>query len=248
MSAFQDLKDEQEADGVELSKNVADDFVKYFRGNVVGHEAQGWLMYLGLATGWTADKSTHVNTIGIGPPGSGKSLTKNTVEKLIDGADTYTKTSASSNAILDSVEWDLALVAPMDEYDKIDKPIVEVLKSSNPVDDGFSKDRNVEDPDAKGGYSPEEVSAEANPWVLLYAPTSKKGGVDDELEDRALILYFSNSKHTRRGILRKEFGHDEIVTGEAEDEYIYDTHQLAARLRQHVRELPTAEELSLIHI
>jgi len=237
--AFGDIVDEQEADGVTLSDNVAADFVRYFRGNVVGHEEEGLLMYLSLITGWTADKNCHNNVIGKGAPGSGKSLTKNTVEDVFDAGDTYTKTSASGNAILDSVEWDVAIIAPMDEADKIDKPIVEVLKSSNPEDDGFAKDRNVEDPDARGGYSPTEVSATPNPWVLLYAPSSKKGGLDDELEDRALILYFSNDKSTRRSIGRKEFGHEAISSEQYDDEYIYDTHALAAALREHVRQLPT---------
>ncbi|WP_158294354.1 hypothetical protein, partial [Halorubrum sp. SP9] len=103
-----------------------------------------------------------------GEPGSGKSLTKNTTEALIIDRDKYTKTDASSNAILDSPEWDLSLVAPLDEYDKIDSAIVEVLKSSNPEDGGYAKDRNVENPDAVGGYEPVEVSAEQNPWVVLY--------------------------------------------------------------------------------
>jgi len=236
MSAFQDIKDQDDADGVELSENVADDVVEYFRGNVVGHEEQGLLMYLGLLSGWVSDKNCHTNTLGIGPPGSGKSLTKSTIEKLLDDRDTYTKTDASSNAILDSVEWDLSLAAPLDELDKINQSIKEVLKSSNSVDDGYSKDRNVEDSDARGGYSPTEVSADANPWVVLYAPSGKKDSVDNELEDRALVLYFSNDKHTRRGIGRKEFGHDSIGANDDTDtEYIYDTHALAARLREHVR-------------
>lgn len=244
MNAFKDIKDQQEADGIEFSENVVADFVEYMRGNVVGHEQEGLLMYLGLLTGWAYDDNVHVNTIGLGPPGSGKSLTKNTVENLFPDEDTYTKTDASSNAILDSPQWDYALVAPLDEYDKVDKAITEVLKSSNAVDGGYSKDRNVEDPDARGGYSPTEVSADANPWVLLYAPSSKKGGVDGELEDRALILYFSNDKHTRRGIGRKEFGHENIDTTEYDDEYIYDTQELAAALRQHVRTLPARTEYS----
>jgi len=240
MSAFQDIHDEQEAQDVELSHNVAEDYVQYHRGNAVGHEEEGWLMYLSTLTGWVNDKGCHNNVIGQGPPGSGKSLTKNIVSDILDDRDTYTKTDASSNAILDSVEWDLALAAPLDELDKIDKAIVEVLKSSNPEDDGYSKDRNVEDSDARGGYSPTEVSADANPWITLYAPSSKKGGINDELEDRALILYFSNDKHTRRGIGRKEFGHEDIdLAADAYDhEYIYDTHALAARLRERVRTLP----------
>lgn len=238
VNAFEDIRDQQEAEGVELSQNVAEDYIEYHRGSVVGHEQEGLLMYLSVLTGWAYDDGCHVNVIGQGPPGSGKSLTKNTVEKLFDDKDTYTKTSASSNAILDSEKWDYALVAPMDEYDKIDYDIIEVLKSSNPEDGGYSKDRNVEDPDARGGYSPTEVSASANPWVLLYAPSSKKGGIDDELEDRALILYFTNDKHTRRGIMRKEFGHEQIDSSNYDEEYIYDTHALAAALRQHVRDLP----------
>ena len=242
MSAFQDIEDQQDAADVELSDNVAEDFIQFFRGNVVGHEERGYLMYLGMLSGWVRDNDCHINTIGLGPPGSGKSLTKNTVSKLFDDGDIYTKTDASSNAILDSVEWDLALAAPLDELDKIDKAITEVLKSSNPVDDGYSKDRNVEDSDARGGYSPEEVSAAANPWVTLYAPTSSKPSIDKELRDRALLLYFNNTKHTRRGIMRKEFGHENIELGDDGNQSIYDTHELAAKLRNHVRQLPTRTE------
>ncbi|WP_158293752.1 hypothetical protein, partial [Halorubrum sp. SP3] len=136
-------------------------------------------------------------------------------------------------------EWDLSLVAPLDEYDKIDSAIVEVLKSSNPEDGGYAKDRNVENPDAVGGYEPVEVSAEQNPWVVLYAPSSKKGGINDELEDRALILYFSNDRTTRRAIGRKEFGHEEIDSSKYDDEYIYDAHEVKAALRTHLSDLPT---------
>lgn len=238
-SAFDDITDKQEASSIELSDNIAADYVQYHRGSVVGHEEEGLLMYLSLATGWAADENCHNNVIGQGPPGSGKSLTKNTVAELIDAQDKYTKNSASGNALLDSVKWDVSLVAPMGEYDQIDKPIVEILKRSNPEDGGYAKDRNVEDPDSRTGYTPTEVSAEANPWVVLYAPSSKKGGINDEMEDRALILYFSNDKHTRRSIGRKEFGHENIDSSHYDDEYIYDNHALAAALREHLRTLPT---------
>lgn len=241
-SAFGDIADSEDAADIELSENTAEDFIEYFRGNVVGHEEEGLLMWYSALTGWAADTGVHNNVIGKGAPGSGKSLTKNTVENVLPDRDTYVKTDVSPNALLDSKEWDLALVAPLDEYDKVRSGqgnIIEVLKSSNPEDGGYSKDRNVEDEDAKGGYSPTEVKADAIPWILLYAPSSKKGGINDELEDRALILYFSNSKHTRRAIGRKEFGHEDIdLGGEDDSEYIYDTHELAAALRQHIRELP----------
>lgn len=242
VNAFADLEDAEDAEDVDLSDNVAADYVRYHRGNVVGHEQEGLLMYLSVLTGWTYDDGCHNNVVGMGPPGSGKSLTKNTVAALFDPRDKYNKTEATSNAILDSLEWDLAMAALMDEYDKINRDIIEVLKSSNPEDGGYAKDRNVEDQDAVGGYSPVEVSAEAIPWVLLYAPSSKKASLDDELEDRALVLWFSNNKHTRRGIMRKEFGHDSITTPAADDEYIYDTHGLAAKLRERVRGLPVRRE------
>ena len=236
--AFSDVTDETESD-IELSDNVASDFLEYFRGAVVGHEQEGWLMTLGLVSGYGYGDDFHINVIGKGEPGSGKSLTKNTTEALVIDRDKYTKTDASSNAILDSPEWDLSLVAPLDEYDKIDSAIVEVLKSSNPEDGGYAKDRNVENPDAVGGYEPVEVSAEANPWVILYAPSSKKGGINDELEDRALVLYFSNDRTTRRAIGRKEFGHSEIDSSKYDDEYIYDAHEVKTALRSHLSDLPT---------
>ncbi len=238
MSAFAEVKDSDDAMSIDLSDNVVEDVIEYVRGQIVGHEEEALLMYLGTLSGYGYHDSFHINTIGQGPPGSGKSLTKNTINDLLPSQDTYTKTDASSNAILDSREWDLSLVAVLDEYDKIDRNIIEVLKSSNDEDGGYSKDRNVEDQDAAGGYSPVEVGADAIPWVVLYAPSSKKGGINDELADRALKLYFSNDKHTRRGIGRKEFGHDDIQiqTDEYEYDYIYDTHKLGAALRQHIRQ------------
>jgi len=238
--SFASVAEEDSAETVDLSNNVVDDLVRYVRGNIVGHEEEAVLMYLSALSGWGYSTSFHINTIGQGPPGSGKSLTKNTVDDLLPETDTYNKTDASSNAILDSREWDLAISAILDEYDKIDRNIIEVLKSSNPEDGGYAKDRNVEDSDAAGGYSPTEVSADAIPWIVLYAPSSKKGGINEELADRALKLYFNNDKHTRRGIGRKEFGHEdiEISSDEYEYDYIYDTHKLGSALRQHIRELP----------
>jgi len=214
MDAFQDVIDEKRAEDVKLSENVVEDFIYYFRGSVVGHEEEGLLMWLGLLTGYNADDNIHVNCVGIGPPGSGKSLTKNTVEDVLPTQDTFVKTDASDNALLDSVEWDCSICAPLDEYDKLSGAIREYLKSMNSEDGGYTKDRNVEDPDSESGYSPTEVSSDAIPWTILYAPSSYKGGIDDELEDRALILYFSNTKRTRRGIGRKEWGHENITIDE----------------------------------
>jgi len=222
--SFASVAEEDSTETVDLSDNVVDDLVRYVRGNIVGHEEEAVLMYLSALSGWGHSTSFHINTIGQGPPGSGKSLTKNTVDDLLPDTDTYNKTDASSNAILDSREWDLAISAILDEYDKIDRNIIEVLKSSNPEDGGYAKDRNVEDSDAAGGYSPTEVSADAIPWIVLYAPSSKKGGINEELADRALKLHFNNDKHTRRGIGRKEFGHTTTtqVVIDADEEEIED--------------------------
>jgi hypothetical protein len=244
-NAFQDLEDQQEAQNIDLSENVVADYIEYHRGSVVGHEEEGVLMWLSLLTGYIADDGIHVNCVGIGPPGSGKSLTKNTVEEVLPSRDTFVKTDASDNALLDSVAWDCSICAPLDEYDKLSGAIREYLKSMNSEDGGYTKTRNVEDPDSPTGYSPTEVSSDAIPWTILYAPTSKKGGIDDELEDRALILYFSNTKRTRRGIGRKEWGHDNITPTE-ESAYIYDNHELGVALRDHIRSLPVETEYEYI--
>ena len=78
--AFADVEDEQKATSVDLSENVAEDVVRFARGNIVGPEEEFTLMYFGALSGWGYSADFHINTIGQGPPGSGKSLTKNTMK------------------------------------------------------------------------------------------------------------------------------------------------------------------------
>jgi hypothetical protein len=56
--------DESVAD--QLSDNVAEDLITYFRGNIVGHEEEALLMYYGIESGWGYEDSHHINTIGQG--------------------------------------------------------------------------------------------------------------------------------------------------------------------------------------
>jgi len=91
MSAFAEVKDGDDATSIDLSDNVVDDVIEYVRGQIVGHEEEALLMYLGTLSGYGYHDSFHINTIGQGPPGSGKSLTKNVDTNQPNSSSRYSK-------------------------------------------------------------------------------------------------------------------------------------------------------------
>jgi len=239
--AVQDVIDQAQSEDVDLSENVAEDIVTLSRGNVVGNEPQFLLSTLQYGTGFLYDNEHFGNSVLIGPSSGGKTQVQKNAGKVIPPELTFSSTAFSGNALIDSAEWDKSLIAILDEYDKLQGEVQEQLKSMAGEDEGYSKERNVEDSDAEGGYSPTTVSSEAMPFQVLFAPTGAKTGIVEELDNRLLKLYVDDGKIIRELIGRKEAGHEQISHPSLEHTYIFDTSGLAARLRDHVRELPVVE-------
>jgi hypothetical protein len=236
ISALEDATDGQTD---EPSENIAVDFIEYFRGNVIANEEQGLLGFFQLGTGYLYPMANFTNLCYIGPPGGGKSLGQDALVDVVPSRDAYTTDKATSSALVDDDSWDRALVAPLNEYDKLGGEIREYLKSMAGEDGGFSKQRTVEDPDSITGYQSVEISSDAMPFQLLYAPRGNKGGIDKELDDRMLTVHVDDSKEIREAIGRKEAGHELIDVPGLTPTYIYDTVDEERAIRNHLRQLPT---------
>jgi hypothetical protein len=240
--AFSALEDQlDDADTPAVSENVASDIIEYLRGNVIANEQQGLLGIFQLTTGWMRQRSRYVNLVYQGPPAGGKTLVQEAVTELPPDEALYQTTDASNNALIDDPLWDYSLVAPLDEYDKIDKPIREYMKSMAGEDGGYTKKRNVEDDSAKGGYSPETVSSRAMPFQFLYAPVGGKHGIDHELQSRMLTLHIDDNRAIREAIGRKEAGHSKIDVTGLPNTYIFETSNIEEALKRHFRKLDVKE-------
>jgi hypothetical protein len=226
---------------LQVSENVAEDIVEYSRGNVVSNEEQLLLTVLQTTTGWMRQDERNVNLGLVGPPAGGKTLVQDAAADLFPDDDCYETTDASSNALIDDPMWDYSIVAILDEYDKIDANIREYMKSMAGEDGGYEKMRNVENQDARGGYAPERVSSRSMPFQFLYAPVSKKQGLDHELKSRMLMLHVDDNRAIREAIGRKEAGHERIEVTGLPNTYIFETSNIESALRRHIRELPVEE-------
>lgn len=231
---------EQQLDnGGGLSENIAEDIVEYLRGSVIANEAQGLLCTFQYATGWLHDPNRFVNSVLIGPAAGGKTQVQDAATDLLPSTLAYQATNASDNALIDDPEWDSSLVAPLDEYDKINAELREYMKSMAGEDGGYTKKRNVEDSDAEGGYSPATISSMPMPFQFLYAPTGKKGSIDHELQSRMLKLYIDDNRFIREAIGRKEFGHELIDVDGLTNTYVFETTNIERGLKRRFRQLPT---------
>ncbi len=228
-------------DEASVSENVAEDIVEYARGNVIANEEQLLLTVLQTTTGWFRQQERFVNLGLVGPPAGGKTLVQDAAADLFPDDDCYETTDASSNALIDDPMWDYSIVAILDEYDKIDANIREYMKSMAGEDGGYEKMRNVEDQDARGGYAPERVSSRSMPFQFLYAPVSKKQGLDHELRSRMLMLHVDDNRAIREAIGRKEAGHTQIDVRELPNTYIFETANIESALKRHIRQLSTEE-------
>lgn len=234
-------KQEEESADVELSENLAEDLVEYARGNIIANEEQFLLSNFQYATGWMHEYERYVNSILIGPSAGGKTQTQKYGKRILPSKYSYFATDFSDNAAIDDEDWNKAVVAPLDEIDKISGPVREYLKSMAGEDGGYSKKRSVQDDDAESGRKTVTLDKDPVPYQMLYAPENKEG-IPTELDNRLLKLFIEDNKAIREAIGRKEAGHDNISVKGLDYEYIYDTTDLQTALRAHFRELPVTEE------
>lgn len=229
-----------EANSRSLSANVAEDIVEYLRGNIIGNEQQGLVAAFQSVSGLLYEMDNYSNVVFIGEKGGGKTKLQNELLEVIPNEYLYRNgnvTGGSDNAFIDDPMWDYALLAPLDEYDKLQGNNREFLKSMYGEDGGFTKMRNVEDQSAKGGYSPDEITSTAVPFQILYAPTGQKTGLQIELDDRMIKVPVEFNSYISEAIGRTLFGHENIEVEGYDHEYIYDTNDVASGLRTHLRGL-----------
>lgn len=232
---------EEENADYELSGNVAEDLIDYSRGNIIANESQFLLSTLQYTTGWMHEYERYVNSILIGPSGGGKTQTQKYGKRILPSKYSYFATDFSDNAAIDDEDWNKAVVAPLDEIDKISGPVREYLKSMAGEDGGYSKKRSVQDDDAESGRKTVTLDKDPVPYQMLYAPENKEG-IPTELDNRLLKLFIEDNKAIREAIGRKEAGHSNITVKGLDNRYIYDTTDVQAALRRHFRELPVIEE------
>lgn len=224
----------------QVSENAAETIIKVARGNVIGNEEQFLLTSFQSVTGFLYDMNRYANVVLTGPSGGGKTHVQGSVLDALPKSIMYGDgevTDFSDNAPLDDPKWDFAVLAPLDEYDKISKAIREYIKSMAGEDGGYTKMRNTEDSDAEGGYSPDTISSMAVPFQFLFAPEEKQDGLDNELDNRLIKIPVEDNKYIREAIGRKEFGHTEISPQGLDNTYIYDTEAEVNGLKSHIHDL-----------
>jgi len=234
---------EQEADqnlAGSVSENVADDIVYVSRGNVIANESHTLLSTFCYVTGWMYEMTRFDNSVLIGPSSGGKTQVQKCAKELVPAERKFSRTNASGQALLESDEWDYALVAPMDEYDKIGSEIREFMKSMAGEDEGMSRERSVKDSDSDTGFDTATLSSNPMPFQFLYATDNAgKAGLDNELANRMIELYVEDNIHIREAIARKNHGHMGIEVKGYPHSYVYETDQREATIREHIRSMPT---------
>lgn len=234
-AAIEQSVDAKKSSEVQLSENKIEDVVTVSHGNVIANDDRTILAYLGFVTGWMYTHERNVNTVLVGPSAGGKTQVQKTVTKLLPSDLTYEATDQSGSAIEDDDSWEDALVAPLDEWQKIPDSVTEIIKSLAGEDEQYVKKRSVSDDDSNTGRTTIRIVKKAKPYSFLYAQHS----MDHELSTRLLKLPVEDNEKIREAIGRKEFGHTDITIEGYETDFIFDTNELESALREHLRQLPT---------
>jgi len=82
-------KTEEEKADYQISENVAEDLIKYSRGNIIANEEQFLLSNFQYASGWMFSYERYVNSILIGPSAGGKTQTQKYGKRLLPSRDSY---------------------------------------------------------------------------------------------------------------------------------------------------------------
>lgn len=222
-----------------LSDNKVEDLVTIANGNVIGNEQQTVLCHLGLCTGWLYPHDRNVNTILTGPSAGGKSHSQGTVTEALPSEFAYDASDASSMGVLDDEQWDNALYAPLDEWQKIPDKLTEIMKGvAGGPDDEYRYVRSVSSDDAESGREGHTIIKKAKPFTFLYA----QHALDHELSTRLVFLPIDDDVAIREAIVEVQGGAKHISVDGFDKEFIFDTDDEERALRQHLRELPTVRD------
>lgn len=217
-----------------LSDNVVEDLVDYTRSRTVKNEQQFVLTLLGYISGHMENPKHYISGVLIGTAGCGKSHVQNTVAELIPDDIMYNVTTGSTKAIIyDRENWNRAMIANMDELNKPDDEVIEILKSVHGGEDeefvykvtggGEGADRETDG-----------ITLQAVPYWFLYAQYEP----DFEMWDRLLKVPIHESAEKNEGVARTHWGHSMVQFADSDKNYMYDFDDGTAALKDHIRELP----------
>lgn len=233
------LQADAESSSYSLSENIVADIVYYSRGDIIMNEEQAVLTTVGWLTGWLDNPKHYFNNIILGTSGAGKSHLIDTMKQIIPHEVRYETTDATASGIVDDPEWDSALVVIMSEWNKLDKPIREFMKSVAGDDGGFQKNRSMygkDDANDVGPAGTDSIFKKPMPFSFSYAQNE----LDYEMWTRTFKTYIDESEDVNYATGRKQFDHTDIeVAGELPYEYIYDTASVEQALRNHIASMPT---------
>lgn len=213
-----------------LSENVVEDLIKYSRSRTVKNEPQFLLTTLGYLTGLFEDPGHYVCGVLIGTSSSGKTHVQKTVENLIPDDWMYQTTTSSSQALAYDEEWENHIIASLDEMNKPDKEVIEILKSLHGDDEVFKR-RVTQD---WRNQEMMELERTAMPYWFLYAQFSP----DFELWNRLLKIPVHEGKEKNLAVVRKQFDHHNINLGDTDYEYDFDFTDGEQKLKEHIQNLP----------
>lgn len=225
----------------ELSDNVVEDLVQYSRSAQALNEPQLILTVLGYLTGLMEDPDHFISGVIIGTSSSGKTHMQKIVEKLFPESWMYQFTTGSDQTLAYDDEWDDALIASLDELNKISEELLEILKSVHGGDDEFTrrvvKDWRADDPDDRMM----ELTRRAKPYWFLYAQFDP----DFELWNRLLKIPVHEGKAKNEAVLRLQFDHHNIEFSDSDFTYDFEFTEGTNALQDHIRNLPQQTSVKL---
>lgn len=214
--------------------NVCVDLIEYGRSRILKNEEQFLLTTLGYLSGYFDSPKHFICGVLIGTAGSGKSHVQNVVAALFDEEVLYTATNMSAKAIIyDRKNWNAAIIADMDELQKPDEDIIEILKSVHGGEDGDFVYKVTGD--GKGAdRETDEIVLEAMPYWFLFAQTS----ADFEMWDRLIKVPVHESRDKNEGVLATGWDHTNISFGDSEYDYMFEFEDGTKAMKDHMREIP----------
>lgn len=220
--------------------NVLYDVVKWSRSKQVLNEEQAAATLMVYATGFLPDSSDYGAAYITAGSSGGKTHMK---DKVIDVLFALKKewlfktTSTSAKGLIDDPLWDDALIAALNEMNKIPDEMMEFLKSVHGDDGGHDYTRNRPDPDSESGFKSVHIGSDAKPYVFMLADENKME-VEAELATRMIEIKMDETEDKNAAVHDMHWGHKNLTLRDVEHEYIFDAPELKYALQHHIANVP----------
>lgn len=237
MSETQNQFNVKTAEATTISNNVAEDIIKYSRGNVIRNEQQAYILMLAWTTGWMGDEDDYVNIVTVGSPSGGKTKMNRTMKELLPDNSYYSATDVSEAGIYnDADKWNSKKLGVFSEFQKLSDSVKEVIKSLNGGDGGASRTKSVQTED--GDWESDDDELESKPYSFTYAQSSQSP-LGQEVADRLFFNYIEEALEINKAVVKKHSGHSNISLSTDDGiEYVYDAKDTELALKRHFRSIP----------